>query len=66
MAQEKTMTAKEQVLKAVEGLPADASIEDAMDELLYLLKIQRGLADAEAGAVIPHDVAIERMRQWRK
>ena len=66
MVEKKTMTAKGQVLKAIESLPTDASIEDAMDELLYLLKIERGLADVEAGRTVSHEEALDRMRQWRK
>ncbi len=66
MVEKKTMTAKGQVLKAIEALPTDVSIEDAMDELLYLLKIERGLADVEAGRTVSHEEALDRMRQWRK
>jgi hypothetical protein len=66
MVEKNTMTAKGQVLKAIEALPTDASIEDAMDELLYLLKIDRGLADIEAGRTVSHEEALDRMRQWRK
>jgi len=66
MVEKNTMTAKGQVLKAIEALPTDASIEDAMDELLYLLKIDRGLADIDAGRTVSHEEALDRMRQWRK
>jgi hypothetical protein len=37
------MTTKEKVLQAVNNLPDGASIEDAMDRLLFLAKIERGL-----------------------
>lgn len=66
MVQKKTPTVKQQVLRAIESLPADATIEDAMDELLYLLKVQQGLADIESGRTVSHDEAVELMKQWRK
>jgi len=37
------MTTKEKVLQAVNNLPDDASIKDAMDRLLFMAKIERGL-----------------------
>jgi predicted transcriptional regulator len=48
------MTAKEKVLQAAKSLPDDASIEDAMDHLLLLAKIGRGLQQADAGQTIAH------------
>jgi predicted transcriptional regulator len=46
---------KDRVLEAVRQLPADATVEDAMERLYFLAKIERGVADAEAGGVIAHD-----------
>jgi len=60
------MTMKEKVLQAVNKLPDDASIEDAMDRLLLLAKIERGLRQADAGQTIPHSEVKERMVKWLK
>ena len=60
------MTTKERVVQAVQGLPDDASIEDAMERLLLLAKIDRGLEQADAGQTIPHSQVKERMAQWLK
>ena len=46
---------KQKVLEAVQQLPADATLEDAMERLYFLAKIERGLADADAGRTVPHD-----------
>lgn len=46
---------KQLVLKAIEDLPADATIEDAMERLYFLAKVYRGLADAEAGRFVSHE-----------
>ena len=60
------MTTKEKVLQAVNNLPDDASIEDAMDRLLFLAKIERGLQQADAGQTISHSEVKERMAKWLK
>ncbi len=50
-------TIKDRVLEAVEKLPADVTIEDVMERLLFLAKIDRGAAEADAGKVVSHDEA---------
>lgn len=54
-------TVKQRVLEAVEALPADATIEDAMERLYFLAKIQRGLEQADAGDTLTHEEAKERL-----
>jgi predicted transcriptional regulator len=56
-------TAKKRVLAAVEKLPADATIEDAIERLVFLAKIDRGLAEVDAGKGIDHSEAKRRLLQ---
>lgn len=60
------VTAKQKVMKAIRVLPDDASIEDAMQRLLFLAKIDRGLQQANASLTIPHIQATEKMAKWLK
>ena len=46
---------KERLLEVARQLPADATIEDAMERLYFLAKIDSGLEEAEAGKTISHD-----------
>ena len=48
-------TAKELLKAAVDQLPDDASVEDAMERLVLLAKIERGLEDARAGRTVSHE-----------
>jgi hypothetical protein len=61
-----TMTTKEKVIHAVEDLPDDATIEDAMERLLFLAKIERGILQADAGQTIPHAEVREKIAKWLK
>ena len=49
------MTVKEQALKAVAALPETATFEDVLERLLFISKVERGLADADAGKLITHE-----------
>jgi hypothetical protein len=60
----KELTTKELILLAMADLPEDATYEDAMDVILLLYKIQRGIEEADAGHTISNDEAKERMRKW--
>ena len=60
------MTTKQKVLQAVQGLPDDASIEDAIQRLVLLAKIDRGIQQADAGQTVPHAQVREKMAKWLK
>ena len=52
---------KEKVLKAVRDLPDDASVEDAMERLYFLAKIEEGERQADAGQTVSHEEAKRRI-----
>jgi predicted transcriptional regulator len=58
------MQAKQQMLKAIEALPDDANIEDALERLYLLYKIDRGMKQADAGDLISQEEARQRMEKW--
>ena len=60
------MSTKEKVVRAVQDLPEDASIEDAMERLLFLAKIEKGLQQADSGQTISHPQVKEKMAKWLK
>jgi len=60
------MTTKEKMIQAVKDLPEDASVEDAMERLLLIAKIERGLDQCERGEVLSHLEVKDRMAQWLK
>jgi predicted transcriptional regulator len=51
------VNAKQLLREAVERLPEDATVEDAMDRLYFLSKVARGLQAADRGDVVSHEEA---------
>jgi hypothetical protein len=60
------MTTKQKAIKAVQALPDDASFEDALDRLLLLAKIERGIQQLDAGQSISHAKMKVKMKRWLK
>jgi predicted transcriptional regulator len=58
------MTVKDKMIEAVKSLPDDARIEDAMERLLFLAKVEKGLEQADRGETIPHDEVKRRASKW--
>lgn len=60
------MNTKELVLEAIKDLPENAPVEDAMERLLLLAKIERGIEQADAGETISHSEVKQRLSKWLK
>jgi predicted transcriptional regulator len=60
------MTVKQKVMRAVQNLPENASFEDAMERLLFLAKVEKGLQQADSGQTIAHEKVKQKMDRWLK
>ena len=54
------------MLKAIQELPDDATVADAMERLYLLEKIERGIAQADAGQTVSHEEARRHLARWLK
>ncbi|MDO8679516.1 MAG: hypothetical protein Q7R30_13255 [Acidobacteriota bacterium] len=52
---------RDQMIEAIRELPADASVDDAIERLVFLAKIEEGLAQLDRGEGIPHDEVKRRL-----
>lgn len=48
-------TEKQRAIDAIKTLPEQATIEDAIERLCFIAKIEEGLRQSDAGQLIPHD-----------
>ena len=61
-----SQSVKGQILKAIQDLPDDATVESAMERLYVLYKIEQGIEQADSGQVVSQEEARRRMEQWLK
>ena len=54
-------TPRDRIIEAIESLPPDAPFDDAIERLVFLAKIESGLAELDAGQGVPHDEARRRL-----
>jgi len=50
-----TPQVKSEIVRAIQDLPEDATVEDAMERLYFLAKIERGLEQSKSDETISHD-----------
>lgn len=48
-------TTKERILEALGGLPPDATVDDAIERLVFMARVEEGLAQLDAGQGISHE-----------
>jgi predicted transcriptional regulator len=51
----RSVAGKQRILEALNDLAEDASIEEAIERLCFLAKIERGLAQLDAGQSLDHE-----------
>ncbi len=56
-----TPTARDKILEALQDLPDDATVDDAIERLVFLARVDAGLAELDAGKGVPHEEAKQRL-----
>lgn len=52
-------------MKSISEMPDRVSMEELFDRIIYLFKIEEGLAQSKRGEGIPIDQIREKMKTWR-
>ena len=55
-------TSRDRILEALRDLPPDATLDDAIERLVFLGKIDTGLAELDEGQGITHEQVKQRLR----
>lgn len=54
---------RDRIIEALESMPPGATLDDAIERLLFLAKIENGLAELDRSESVPHDEARRRFGQ---
>ena len=56
---------KAEIIASLQKLPEDATIDDAMERLAFLARLEIARAELDAGLGIPHEEVMREMRESR-
>ena len=60
------MITKTQIINSLNNLPENLTIDQVIDHLVLIEKIQKGLEDSADGRVYSKDEAKEKLKKWLK
>ena len=60
------MMSRDEILKLIERMPANATEADVMEELYFRLQVEKGMKDVAEGRVITHAELKNRIAEWRR
>jgi predicted transcriptional regulator len=63
---EKKMLTKEKIKSVIDTLPENFTIEDVMEELIIIDKIEQGLKDIKDGNVYTTEEVKQKLSKWLK
>lgn len=52
---------RDRMVEVIRDLPDDATVEDAIERLVFLAKIEEGLAQLDRGEGVPHEEVKRRL-----
>lgn len=57
---------KEKVNYYMEGMPEEFTIDELMDRISLLAKLERGMQQINNGEVVPNEKIVEKFRKWQR
>ena len=58
------MIAKEKIIQTLAKMPDTFSVEDLIEKLLLINKIETGLQQAEAGKLLTYEQTQDKLKKW--
>ena len=60
------MLTRDKVINSIKDLPDSFTIDELIDRLIFIEKVEQGLRQSEEGKVIPHDEVGKIIEKWSK
>ena len=58
------MLTKELIISGINKLPESFTIDDVLDQIVLISKIEKGIEQVENGQIIPDEEIDERITKW--
>jgi translation initiation factor 2B subunit (eIF-2B alpha/beta/delta family) len=60
------MLLKKQIIEAVENMPNESSMEDLIERIIFIQKIEQGITDVQQNNVVNEDKIDYLIDEWSK
>lgn len=57
---------KDKVIEAMNDLPQEFDLEELMDRLVFIEKVEKGLAQSKEGKTVSHEKVKEMIKKWQE
>ena len=58
------MTTKEKVISSINKLPDNVSIDDILDQIILVEKIEKGIEQSDRNQIVPDEELDQRLGKW--
>ena len=55
---------KNKVLETVQLMPENFNLDELIEKLIFIEKVEQGIEQGEAGKVVPHEQVKEIVKKW--
>jgi len=55
---------REKALETIKDFPSEFEVEELIEKLIFIDKVEKGLKQVKEGKTVPHEEAIRRLRKW--
>ncbi|HCZ37728.1 MAG TPA: hypothetical protein DHV26_17550 [Cytophagales bacterium] len=55
---------REKVIEAINELPQEFNLDDLIEKLVFVEKVEQGLLQLEEGKTVPHEKVKEMLKKW--
>lgn len=57
---------KEKVLEAIKDMPKDFQLDELIDKLIFIEKVEEGIKQVSEGQAVPHEDVKKIISEWRR
>jgi hypothetical protein len=58
------MTTKDKIINGINNLPDPVTVDDILDQIMLIEKIEKGIDQSEKNQIVPDDELDQRIGKW--